>query len=88
VLKAPDVPSVLLELGYLSSDKDVQNLTSPEWRDTATGSIVKAINAFFAPRQPDTHGTTAKQPPSAAEASSGQTQSAKRSADQAATAPN
>lgn len=51
VLKAPDVPSVLLELGYLSSDKDVQNLTSAAWRDTATGSVVKAIDAFFAPRQ-------------------------------------
>ena len=52
VLKAPDVPSVLLELGYLSSDKDVQNLTSAAWRDTATGSVVKAVDAFFAPRQP------------------------------------
>ena len=50
VLQAPDVPSVLLELGYLSSDKDVKALTSPEWRDGATTSIVKAIDTFFAPR--------------------------------------
>ncbi len=51
VLQAPDVPSVLLELGYLSSDKDVKALRSPEWQDQATGSVVKAIDTFFAPRR-------------------------------------
>ncbi len=51
VLQAPDVPSVLLELGYLSSDKDVRTLTSPEWRDRAAGSVVNAVNTFFGPRQ-------------------------------------
>ena len=50
VLQAPDVPSVLLELGYLSSEKDVKALTSPEWRLQATGSVVASIDAFFAPR--------------------------------------
>ena len=48
VLKAPDVPSVLLELGYLSSPKDVKDLISPDWRDKATGSVVRAIDTFFA----------------------------------------
>ncbi len=51
VLQAPDVPSALLELGYLSSDRDVKTLTSPEWRDRATTSIVTAVDAFFAPRR-------------------------------------
>lgn len=51
VLQAPDVPSVLLELGYLSSDKDVKTLTSAEWRDQATGSLVTAVDTFFAPRR-------------------------------------
>lgn len=32
VLKAPDIPSVLIELGFLSSTQDFQNLTSKEWR--------------------------------------------------------
>ena len=32
VLKAPDFPSVLVELGYLSNPQDVQSLSSPEWR--------------------------------------------------------
>ena len=48
VLKAPDVPSVLIELGYLTSDKDVAALNSAEWRDKATGAITDSIAAFFA----------------------------------------
>ena len=32
VLKAPEFPSVLVELGYLSNAQDVQSLASPEWR--------------------------------------------------------
>jgi N-acetylmuramoyl-L-alanine amidase len=48
VLKAPDVPSVLLELGYLSSEKDAQALASPEWRDRVTTSVSQSISAFLA----------------------------------------
>jgi N-acetylmuramoyl-L-alanine amidase len=47
VLRAPDVPSVLLELGYLSSAEDVKLMTSESWRDKATGSVVEAIDGFF-----------------------------------------
>jgi len=50
VLKSFDVPSVLLELGYLSSEKDLAKLTSPEWRDRAAGKTAEAIEAFFAAR--------------------------------------
>ena len=50
VLKAPDVPSVLLELGYISSEKDVKSLTSPQWQDKAAASVARAIDQFFAPR--------------------------------------
>ncbi|MEW9808047.1 N-acetylmuramoyl-L-alanine amidase [Mesorhizobium sp. ZMM04-5] len=46
VLKAPDVPSVLLELGYLSNAKDEEQLKSAEWRGKAAGSISKAIEMF------------------------------------------
>ena len=35
VLKAPDVPSVLLELGYLSNAKDEEQLQNAEWRGKA-----------------------------------------------------
>lgn len=46
VLKAPDVPSVLVELGYLSNAKDEAQLLSSDWRDKAAESIVKAIGKF------------------------------------------
>jgi N-acetylmuramoyl-L-alanine amidase len=47
VLTAPDVPSVLLELGYLSNVKDAKSLVAPDWRDATTTKVVAAINAFF-----------------------------------------
>jgi N-acetylmuramoyl-L-alanine amidase len=50
VLKAPDVPSVLLELGYLSNARDTAALTRPEWRGRAAEAMVKAVDAFFANR--------------------------------------
>ena len=50
VLKAPDVPSVLLELGYLSSKSDLASLTSPQWRDKATELVAKAVEGFFKDR--------------------------------------
>jgi N-acetylmuramoyl-L-alanine amidase len=54
VLKAPEFPSVLVELGYLSNPQDVKSLASPEWRASAAAAIVKAIAVFFAgPEKPD-----------------------------------
>ncbi len=50
VLKSYDVPSALLELGYLSSEKDLARLTSPDWRGAAAGKTAEAIEAFFAAR--------------------------------------
>jgi len=47
VLKAPDVPSVLIELGYVSSKDDLKQLTSDAWRGKTAGSIVQAIDTFF-----------------------------------------
>lgn len=47
VLKAPDVPSVLVELGYLSSDKDEAQLRSAKHRAKLGGAIVRAIDGFF-----------------------------------------
>ncbi|MGL4728900.1 MAG: N-acetylmuramoyl-L-alanine amidase [Bosea sp. (in: a-proteobacteria)] len=51
VLSAPDVPSVLIELGYVSSAKDVELLTSDAWRSEAARSVQRAINRFFALRK-------------------------------------
>ena len=66
VLQAPDVPSVLLELGYLSSDKDMAQLTSPDWRAKAAGSVLAAIDSFFAPRRPGAASPAMASAPAAA----------------------
>ena len=50
VLKAPDVPSVLIELGYVSNKGDLEHLVSENWRNKTVGSIAQAIDAFFAKR--------------------------------------
>jgi N-acetylmuramoyl-L-alanine amidase len=47
VLKAPEFPSVLVELGYLSNAQDVQALTSADWRAKTAAAMVNAIDAFF-----------------------------------------
>ncbi len=52
VLKAHDVPSALLELGYLSSPEDLANLTSPSWRDRAAEGVAEAIDAYFQAHAP------------------------------------
>jgi N-acetylmuramoyl-L-alanine amidase len=50
VLKAPDVPSVLIELGYVSNKDDLEHLVSEDWRSRTVGSVAHAIDAFFAKR--------------------------------------
>jgi N-acetylmuramoyl-L-alanine amidase len=50
VLKSPDVPSVLLELGYVSSKEDLKLLTSGVWRQRVAGAAVQAVEAYFATR--------------------------------------
>jgi N-acetylmuramoyl-L-alanine amidase len=50
VLKAPDVPSVLVELGYVSNKDDLEHLVSENWRTKTVGSMAQAIDAFFAKR--------------------------------------
>ena len=43
VLKAPDMPSVLIELGFLSSAKDRAKLVDPAWRMKAAWAIRDAL---------------------------------------------
>jgi N-acetylmuramoyl-L-alanine amidase len=50
VLKAPDVPSVLVELGYVSNKDDLEHLVSESWRSRTVGSMAQAIDVFFAKR--------------------------------------
>jgi len=50
VLKAPDVPSVLVELGYVSNKGDREHLVSENWRNRTVGAMSQAIDAFLAKR--------------------------------------
>jgi N-acetylmuramoyl-L-alanine amidase len=47
VLQTTTVPSILLELGYLTSLEDAQQLKSDRWRDSVSGSLVTAIDNYF-----------------------------------------
>jgi len=46
VLRAHDVPSVLLELGYLSNADDEKLLNDPKWRERAAREISRAVDIF------------------------------------------
>ncbi|MEP9351346.1 N-acetylmuramoyl-L-alanine amidase [Xanthobacter sp. KR7-225] len=59
VLGAHDVPSVLVELGYMSTPADLKLLTSDAWRERVTDAIMQAIDAFFAPQLAGTAQRTA-----------------------------
>ncbi len=48
VLKSPDIPSVLLELGFLSSERDYTRLIDPAWRARMAEAIRAALVAWDA----------------------------------------
>jgi len=50
VLKAPDVPSVLIELGYVSNARDLKHMVSESWRLRAGDAIVHAVQTYFTTR--------------------------------------
>ena len=51
VLKAPDVPAVLIELGYLSNARDCGQMGTTVWRDSVAHAIASAVDRQFAPEQ-------------------------------------
>ena len=46
VLKAPDIPSILLELGFMSSPRDLKHLTDPQWRAKMAWAVHDALAAW------------------------------------------
>jgi len=50
VLKAPDVPAVLIELGYLSNIRDCDQMGTDHWRDAVASAIASAVDRHFAPQ--------------------------------------
>jgi N-acetylmuramoyl-L-alanine amidase len=55
VLRAPDVPSVLVELGYVSNRQDLESLLSESWRNRTADSIAQAIDSYFAAHMARAH---------------------------------
>jgi N-acetylmuramoyl-L-alanine amidase len=55
VLRAPDVPSVLVELGYVSNRQDLESLLSESWRNRTADSIAQAIDSYFAAHMAGAH---------------------------------
>lgn len=51
VLKAPDVPSVLVEMGFLSNVSDEKLLRTAPYRAKLAAALVRSVDDFFAPQQ-------------------------------------
>jgi N-acetylmuramoyl-L-alanine amidase len=47
VIKTAKVPSILIELGYVTNEADAELLKSEAWREKVSGSIVTAIDNYF-----------------------------------------
>jgi N-acetylmuramoyl-L-alanine amidase len=47
VLKSAKMPSVLIELAYVSNRADAANLKSDAWREKVSGSILTAVDNYF-----------------------------------------
>lgn len=51
VLKAPDIPSVLIEIGFLSNDAEEKLLKSKSYRDKVIKGITRGVDAYFSARR-------------------------------------
>jgi N-acetylmuramoyl-L-alanine amidase len=47
VIKTAKVPSILIELGYVTNEADAELLKSEQWREKVSASIVTAIDNYF-----------------------------------------
>ncbi|MEO1015885.1 MAG: N-acetylmuramoyl-L-alanine amidase [Pseudomonadota bacterium] len=60
VLLAPDVPAVLLELGFLSNADDEKNFVSDAWRSRTMKAVADAIEAYFDALPSDRHANASE----------------------------
>ncbi|MCH6577229.1 MAG: N-acetylmuramoyl-L-alanine amidase, partial [Proteobacteria bacterium] len=51
VLKAPDIPSVLIEMGYLSNPKEERLLRQPAYQRKLADAIARAMDGYFEARK-------------------------------------
>ena len=47
VLRNPEVPAVLVELGYVSNPRDVRNMQSAAWRRRVAAALTRAVDRYF-----------------------------------------
>ena len=47
VLQSPDIPSMLIELGFMSNPADITNLESQDWRDRVVQAIGDGVGDYF-----------------------------------------
>ena len=50
VLQAPDVPSMLIELGFMSNNADIANLENIDWRNKVVNAISQGVQDYFRDR--------------------------------------
>ena len=46
VLNSPDIPSILIEAGFMSTSSDLQNLITPQWRVEFADALAEAISRW------------------------------------------
>lgn len=51
VLKAPEVPSVLIELGYMTNEADVESMSDDAWQTRMAKAIARAVHGHLVPRK-------------------------------------
>jgi N-acetylmuramoyl-L-alanine amidase len=51
-LKAADIPSLLVEAGYITNARDAKNLDSPAWRRSFAAALTEGITQWFYERPP------------------------------------
>ncbi len=47
VLQSPDIPSILIELGFLSNSTDFKNLSTKEWQNRVAQAITRGVAIYF-----------------------------------------
>ena len=52
VLKSPDIPSLLVETGYLSNPQQEKQLLNPAYQQRIANAIAEGVKAYFASRPP------------------------------------
>jgi N-acetylmuramoyl-L-alanine amidase len=47
VLKSPDIPSILIEMGYLSNKQEADQLANAQYRTKLAGAVAKVVDRYF-----------------------------------------